>query len=362
MHGQTPPPEKPEATRHRFTGDRAYYVSQLSGWTLYAVLQILLSPEPRVTRAVMFAAAWCGTGALGTHVLRWYAHRHRWQTVRQLVAPFAVAALVIPTMMNAARFAVHALIYHENIRTEPAGVVVAHSIQAVLVVSVWCAVFLSANEATRRRLAEMESLRLALIAQVSQFRALRSQLNPLFLFNCLNSVRELIDEDRHRAKEVINLLSTLLRYTLRADGVETVSLREELRAVKDYLLLEKVRFEERLRIQFNIDPQSLDATLPAMLLQTLAENGVKHGIARLPAGGELAVMTQVLQGTLHVEVTNTGVLSAATDNSSAVGLDNARERLRLMYGASASLTLTAMDEHRVRAAVTIPMRVGGLGS
>ena len=138
-------------------------------------------------------------------------------------------------------------------------------------------------------------------------------------------MRELIDEDRNRAKQVIELLSALLRYTLRADRVETVSLKEELGAVEDYLALEKVRFEERLRTRFDIDPQSLQVKLPPMLLQTLAENGVKHGIAR----------------------------------TSAVGLNNARERLRLMYGDSASLTLAAAGECKVRAELVIPLHSNG---
>jgi LytS/YehU family sensor histidine kinase len=96
-----------------------------------------------------------------------------------------------------------------------------------------------------------------------------------------------------------------------------------------------------------------------MLLQTLAENGVKHGIARLPAGGELAVVAEVLEGNLRVEVTNTGELSDATASTSAVGLNNARERLRLMYGDSASLTLAAAGECKVRAELVIPLRSNG---
>ena len=109
--------------RQRLVGDRAYYVSQLSAWTLYAVLQILLSPGPRVPRVVLVAAAWCGTGALGTHGLRWYAHRCRWQTARQLVVPFTVAMLVIPVMMNAARVAVIVLIFHETFEAEPRAII-----------------------------------------------------------------------------------------------------------------------------------------------------------------------------------------------------------------------------------------------
>jgi two-component system sensor histidine kinase AlgZ len=362
MSSQSAGIAKLQTTTHRLVGGRAYYVSNLAAWSLYGLLQYALSPEPRGLPTAMGAVAWCGTGLLGTQFLAWYADRRSWQTISHLVIPFAVGTLVLSAAMNAARAAVGTLGFHAPFQSDHGRVVPAHYVQGVLVISVWCAVVLAANEVNHRRSAEMEALRLALIAQTSQFHALRSQLNPHFLFNCLNSLRELIDEDRNRAKQVIDLLSALLRYTLRADRVETVSLKEELEAVEDYLTLEKVRFEERLRIRFDIDPRSLEARLPPMLLQTLAENGVKHGIARLPAGGELAVVTEALEGHLRVEITNTGKLSDATERSSAVGLDNARERLRLMYGDAASLTLAAAGESKVRAEVVIPLRSSGFPS
>lgn len=349
-----------ENATHRHVGGRAYYVSSFAAWSLYGLLQYELSP--RGFSVAMGAIAWCGTGLFGTHLLARHADYRRWQTIPQLLIPFVLGTLVLSAAMNAARAAVGTLWFQEAFRPTHGWVMLAHYVQGVLVVSVWCAVVLTANEVNRRRSAEMEALRLALIAQTSQFHALRSQLNPHFLFNCLNGLRELIDEDRNRAKQVIDLLSALLRYTLRADRVETVSLREELEAVEDYLTLEKVRFEERLRIHFDIDPRSLEAKLPPMLLQTLAENGVKHGIALLPAGGDLAIVTEVLEGNLRIEVTNTGKLSAATEGSSAVGLDNTRERLRLMYGNGASLTLVAAEQSKVRAEVVIPLSSNGLSS
>jgi hypothetical protein len=362
MSSQSTGMPKPQKTAHRLVGGRTYYVSNLVAWSLYGLLQYEVPPEPRGLPVAMGAIAWCGTGLLGTHLLACYADRRDWETLSQLVTPFVVGALVLSALMNAARAAVGILWLHEPFRSTRGWVVPAHYVQGVLVLSVWCAVVLAANEVNHRRSAETEALRLALIAQTSQFHALRSQLNPHFLFNCLNSLRELIDEDRDRAKQVIDQLSALLRYTLRADRVETVSLKEELGAVEEYLALEKVRFEERLRTRFDIDPRSLEARLPPMLLQTLAENGVKHGIARLLEGGELAVVTQALEENLRVEITNTGKLSDATEGSSAVGLDNARERLRLMYGDSASLTLTDAGESKVRAELVIPLRSNGLPS
>jgi len=349
-----------QKSTHRLISGRNYYVSQLSAWISYGLLQYGLTPGG--LPVALETAAWCGTGLLGTHFLAWFADRQRWRTIRQLLSPFTAGALVLPAAMNAARAALGTLWVHEPFRATHTWVAMAHYLQAVLVISIWCAVVLTVNEVNHRRSAETEALRLALIAKTSQFHALRSQLNPHFLFNCLNSLRELIDEDRNRAKQVIDLLSALLRYTLRADRVETVSLTEELRAVEDYLALEKVRFEDRLRTRFDIDPKTVGAKLPPMLLQTLVENGVKHGIARSPAGGELVIVTAIFDENLRVEVTNTGKLLDATEGLPAVGLDNARERLRLMYGDRASLSLAAVDEFNVSAEVVIPLRSNGLPS
>jgi len=349
-----------QKTAHRLVGGRLYYATNLAAWSLYGLLQYKLPPAPRGLPVAIGAIAWCGSGLLGTHFLAWFADRRHWHTIPELVIPLVVGAMVLSAAMNAARAAVGSLWFHEPFQQAHHWVILAHYVQGLLVIAVWCAVILTVNEVNHRRSAETEALRLALIAQTSQFHALRSQLNPHFLFNCLNSLRELIDADRDRAKHVIDLLAALLRYTLRADRVEMVSLTEELSAVEDYLALEKVRFDERLRTRFDIDPKSTGANLPPMLLQTLVENGVKHGIARMPAGGELAVVTTVVDGNLHVEVTNTGRLSDTTASSSAVGLENARERLRLMYGDCASLSLSAADEFTVCAEVVIPLRSNGL--
>jgi len=355
-------PSSVDAGRKEIPENKAYYLAQVCGWGVYGVFFFLLGRSPRGLGMALQAVAWCGAGLLGTHVLRTYARRRRWNTIPQLIPAFAVATLIIPAAMLAGPVLASKLLLPQSSASTPHWLIFAHYFQALLVVSVWCAIFLSNNEVRRRRLAETEALRLALVAQISQFRALRSQLNPHFLFNCLNNLRELIDEDRERAKRVVSLLSELLRYTLRVDRVETVSLQEELRAVSDYLSLEKIRYEERMRVHLNIDPASLEVRLPPMLLQSLTENAVKHGIARLPAGGQLGIATRVSQGSLQVEVTNTGALSLPEEGSTSVGLDNARERLRLMYGNQASLTLAARDPGTVSAIVLIPLSSNGADS
>jgi len=329
----------------------AYYVAQLVGWGLYAALMYLIAPGPKGTELAANALLWCGSGLLGTHLLRTYVDRRAKQSVAQLAAGFGAAIVLIPAaMVSAQALALRTL----NKQQGHFAGVVPHFFQAALVISLWCALYFSAHEFRKRRAAEMEALRLALLAQVAQFRTLRSQLNPHFLFNCLNSLRELVDEDQDRAKQLITRLSELLRYTLRADSVETVPLKEELAAVEDYLALEKIRFEERLRLRYEVTPEALSVRVPPMLLHTLAENGLKHGIAKLPSGGELSITAVVTNGNLRIEVANTGTMADAS-RSTAIGLENARERLKLVYGEQACLTLAVDTGDRVQATVTIPL-------
>ena len=334
---------------------RAYYLCQFVGWSVYAVFLYLLYSVRNAPGAAVGAVIWCVSGFVGTHLLWIHAKRHPRLTVPQLVRRMAFAILLVPLAMCSIQtvtdiYVLQVLKPHDL----QSGALAAHFFQAVLVISLWCTLYFTAQEVRRRRAAEMEALRLALVAQAAQFQTLRSQLNPHFLFNCLNSLRELIEEDRERAMQVVTQLSELLRYTLRTDRVETVSLKEELRAVEDYLSLEKIRFEERLQLRYEIAPELFSVKVPPMLIQTLVENGLKHGIAKLQKGGELSITVQPVNGGLRIQVTNTGALSVAND-SVPVGLENARERLRLIYGESASLILRAEEKDKVQAVVTIPL-------
>src|SRR5260370_34576671 len=118
--------------------------------------------------------------------------------------------------------------------------------------ALWLTIYLAVHEFRIRRIAEVNALRMELVAQEAQLRGLRAQLNPHFLFNCLNSLRELIVENPRRAQTMVTQLSGLLRYSLQSDHTEQVLLEDEIQAVKDYLALETIRFEHRLHVNWNI--------------------------------------------------------------------------------------------------------------
>jgi hypothetical protein len=201
---------------------------------------------------------------------------------------------------------------------------------------VWTIVYIRITE---RRAQEHREGKMQLALREAELRALEAQINPHFLFNCLNSIRGLVVEDPQKAQDMITRFATLLRYNLNHDTRHTVPLAAEAEVVNDYLALEKARFEDRLRCQVTIDPADASLLVPPMILQTLIENALKHGIGRLPDGGDLQIRAAANNGTLVLEVENTGELTDSRSGGTQVGLNNIRERLRILYGDRASLSL-----------------------
>ena len=204
---------------------------------------------------------------------------------------------------------------------------------------------------------EIERFRLMTSVKEAELRALKSQVNPHFIFNSLNSLRALIDEDPARARKAVTQLANLLRYSLQSGQMETVPFEDELDIVNDYLALEQVRHEERLRLRLDIAPDALQLRIPPMLLQTLVENAVKYGISPRPEGGEIAIVARNWGGALRIQVSNPGqVATGGRESSTGLGLRNAAERLRLICGERATLRLRSdRDPAQVVAEAVIPL-------
>lgn len=213
--------------------------------------------------------------------------------------------------------------------------------------------FYEHSKARERREAELE----ARLAQ-ARLQALRMQLNPHFLFNTLNSIASLVQE-QPQAEEMIEALSELLRLTLTASDRAEVTLREELHLLDRYLLIEQIRFGERLRVQKQVDAAALDAVVPILILQPLVENAVKHGIETQIAPGLIRLEVEHVGGALRLEVSDNGPGLAGAGggiSKEGVGLSNTRSRLKELYGERASLTLRPGKTGGLAAEIRIPWR------
>ena len=207
------------------------------------------------------------------------------------------------------------------------------------------------------RLADYEKIMLRMSMREAESKVLRSQLNPHFTFNALNSIRALVYEDPSKAQVSITQLSNILRNSLLADRRKTVDLQEELKTVVDYLELEKVRYEERLSYSITTNPQSIYWQVPPMMLQTLVENGIKHGVSKEMGGGFVDVTSEIDDDVLLITIRNSGNLSSTdstTSESGGVGLKNTAERLSILYGKGASFRIFQEQEKVVCSEVRIP--------
>ncbi len=226
----------------------------------------------------------------------------------------------------------------------------------------WLCVYFFYHVFERLNRLQFDQLQLAATAKEAELRALKSQVNPHFLFNSLNSLRALIDEDAPRAREAVTRLSNMLRYSLQSGQLETVPFEDELRIVEDYLALEGIRHEERLRVRWDISPEARLVSVPPMILQTLVENAVKYGISTRREGGEIQISARFDGAALSIRVTNPGDMNAPSSaaaaragSSTGVGLRNASERLKLLFGDRATLELRAEPAGCVTADVNIPL-------
>ncbi len=210
-----------------------------------------------------------------------------------------------------------------------------------------------------RRYQERERTAALLEAQLSraQLQALKMQLHPHFLFNTLNTISALIHRDPRAADRMVARLGDLLRLTLDNHGVEEVTLKEELEFLAKYLEIERTRFHDRLSVRMEIEPESLDARLPNLLLQPLVENAIKHGISARPGAGHIEISARREQGMLLLSVRDDGTglpPDWLTCGQAGVGLTNTRARLAQLYGARHTFTLTNINGGGLAVAIAIP--------
>src|SRR5215467_1605672 len=189
------------------------------------------------------------------------------------------------------------------------------------------------------REAQKRALEARILARDAELKALRAQVNPHFMFNCLHSISALTSADAGKAREMCILLADFLRTTLRLGGKETITLEEELDLVRGYLAIEKVRFGARVHMEEDINNAANDVLIPPLLLQPLVENAIRHGIANLPEGGVIRLNAHCKESEVSIQVENSFDPDSPSALKTGMGLDNIRQRLSRRYGEKAGVTV-----------------------
>lgn len=323
---------------------KLYWIAQVLGWISYISLvtvsvltnnpadldlQFLLS----IISIILF-----GIGV--THIQRYLFIKMGWLDLRlfPLIPRLLVSSFLSATVMTALLMGVDQLInMGAGVEKIEFSRVLINIISLWILVMFWNAIYFTYHFFQKSRNQEITNLELEASKTESELKNLRSQLNPHFLFNSLNSIRALVDLDPVKAKKSITTLSTLLRQSLVFGKENLVPLEQEISLAKSYLELEKIRFEERLDVKWNVDNQFSNFQVPPFTLQMLVENAIKHGISNLKEGGEVVISVYMEGENVIVEVVNSGNLKKVTDLG--VGIQNIKQRLALQYGNKASFTL-----------------------
>ena len=223
----------------------------------------------------------------------------------------------------------------------------------------WSALYLALKYYRIFREVRESALLAGAMAHEAQLKMLRYQLNPHFLFNTLNAISTLIlEHNTDAANRMVTKLSSFLRYSLDNDPMQRITLKREIEALRLYLDIEKVRFEERLQLDLDIQPEAETALIPSLLLQPLVENAIKHAIAQVETGGHIRIGARVFGGELLLELSDDGpgvkLVNGEIPDARGVGLRNTRERLHELYGRAHSFRLGAAEPHGLMINIRIP--------
>lgn len=337
-----------------------YWLCQVSGWGFYVLFFGLLAwGQGRfdVGQGVMSLITF-GVGVLCSHALRAFILQKRWLDlpIQGLLPRLLLGLMGVAFLATLFQAALHDVFIPE-VRPFLGATfrMVELYVGWVVILVIWSALYVAQRYIVRSRREEIRALRMEAADRANQLANLRSQMNPHFMFNALNGIRALVDEDPARAKSAITRLSAILRNAMATVKRTTVPLGEELDMVQAYLELEHMRYEERLRFRLEAPTELQRHPVPPMMLQTLVENAVKHGIAVRPAGGDVVVRAERSDEGLLLTVENTGSWNAERKQQGGIGLQNTRERLKRIYGDKARLEVEAGND-LVSVRLNVPAR------
>jgi sensor histidine kinase YesM len=347
-----------------------YWVFQLSGWGLFTLIYIffaisfdkLATYEERYIfygRLAIFVAA----GFIFSHLMRYIVIGFNFlqKSLEKQLLLFLLVTLVFALAASTIENLLLMQFELQN-KTERAFrdkffyLILSGAFSMFMLFLIWNMIYFMYHFISKSRKQQLDTLKLEALVKELELKTIKAHINPHFIFNALNSIRALIDENPERARNAITELSNILRSSMQTEKMETVPFEKELNIVKDYLALENMRFEDRLNVEYEIDEDTLDQPVPPMMLQTLAENAIKHGISKHINGGKVKIISDFKDNYHELVVQNTGKLNG-TQQGEGFGLPSTLNRLSLLYGEKAQFSIRQKDADTVEARVLLPVVV-----
>lgn len=321
-----------------------YWVFQLTGWTVFAFFNIYIAflTQEISNSIIIINLLFSITGIAFTHFYRNYLIKKAWINLQteKLITNIFIASIVFSICATIVYYSLSFFFYREIIQQLKIQQLFGAFISILILFAIWNAIYFAWNYIEHNRQGVINQLKSEALMKDLEIKAIRANLQPHFIFNSLNSIRALIDENPMLAREAITKISNILRNSI-SKQEETDTLENELKLVEDYLDLEKIRFEERLHFSKQIEENTLHVKVPTMMLQTLVENAIKHGISMLAEGGEIIIESFVEKENVIIQIKNTGNLKTikTQDNSLGFGLHASRQRLHYLYNNKAELSI-----------------------
>jgi len=337
-------------------------VSQIVGWGLFACINIFFAflfnkYNVKLLQRLLF---YVEIGILFSHLMREVILKSNLllRNLQQQIIIFLVLTTVFALLVAGV---VSPFEYVCELKLDSSGesipykeIIFTNFVSFFILLLIWNFIYFVYHFIMKSRKQQLDTLQLEALVKTLELKTIKAHINPHFIFNALNGIRALIDENPARARRAITELSNILRNSLSAEKGETVSLGDELKIVKDYLAIENMRFEDRLRIEYDIDEGTLERQVPPMMLQTLVENAIKHGISRQVKGGIVKIISDFKSNFHELTVQNTGHLNGHA-STKGFGLSSTQDRLNLIYGEKAKFEIRQLQADLVEAKVLIPV-------
>jgi len=321
-----------------------YWISQLIGWFGFYLLIFgvnITAGLVKTTPTFIFYGLEAVTiSIIATHLIRHIIIKYNWLklSLLPLILQSIGIAFVFGICVELSEFFLSLVLpkdyYINNQNPNSISKIIGGIIGNALLFSFWLSFYYTYLFIEKSRNQEINDLQFQTSKNEVELKNLREQINPHFLFNSLNSIKALVEIDKNEAKIAITKLSTLLRKSIQLSKHKLVTISEELEIVRSYIDLEKIRFEERIKSKFNIEADALNCKIPPLMIQTLVENGIKHGLSKEIEGGELILNISKNKQSLSISIINTGTLNNKL-NTEGIGLKNTQKRLRILFGKSA---------------------------
>jgi len=342
---------------------RYYWWCQVGGWSLVGLSMLFFAHVFEQTVSAVYLGriiTVITAGIISTHLLRAFIKKMNWLLLPiEKILPKLIIAVVITTLVFILfQMSVYQIfnLYENKRKLDFITRMLANVLNIGIFIIPWTLIYYFYHYIEKSRKQQVDTLKMETLVKELELKTIKSHINPHFIFNALNSIRALIDENPMRARTAITELSNILRSSMQAEKMETVSFEKELNIVKDYLALEHIRFEDRLKVEYDINEDTLDQPIPPMMLQTLVENAIKHGISKQVNGGKVKIISDFKNDYHQLIIQNTGYLNGSLYDD-GFGLTSTKNRLQLLFGDKANFDIKEVNSNTVEATVLIPVEI-----